>query len=147
MQKRRTVLVGRIILVLALLMFGLPNRLVAETLAGTIGSSSEWGSGWLLLGPPIDFAKGDHLKLLVGGSATKVIVRLLPKGGSPDSTVGIVGGPVDVPKSRVVEIVLPNDRPQVIQISVHGGPNPWGKFSIGGGNGPATIESAERTKP
>ena len=55
---------------------------------------------------------------------------------------GVIGDRVDVPKSRNVEIVLLADYDNVIQISVHGGPNPWGRFSLGGGNGPATLETA-----
>jgi hypothetical protein len=119
----------------------------AQTLAGATGSSSEWGTGWLDLAPALDFAKGEHLKLFIGGSADRIIVRLLPKGKSPDTSVGVIPGVVSVPKSRMVEVTLPADRKQVIQISVHGGPNPWGKFPLGGGNGPATLESAERVKP
>lgn len=124
----------------------LPATVCAQTLSGATGSSSEWGSGWLVLAPPVDFAKGEHLKLFIGGSADRILVRLLPKGASPDTSVGIIPGVVNVPKSRIVEVTLPEDRKQIVQISVHGGPNPWGKFPLGGGNGPATIESAERVK-
>lgn len=128
-----------------LFLLALPSAVSAQTLAGATGSSSQWGSGWLVLAPPVDFARGEHLKLLIGGSADKILVRLLPRGASPDASVGVIGV-VNVPKSRIVEVILPEDRKQVIQISVHGGPNPWGKFPLGGGNGPATIESAERVK-
>lgn len=130
-----------------LFLIALPSAVGAQTLAGATGSSSQWGTGWLDLAPAVDFAKGEHLKLFIGGSADKIIVRLLPKGASPDTSAGIIPGVVNVPKSRIVEITLPEDRKQVVQISVHGGPNPWGKFPLGGGNGPATIESAERVKP
>jgi hypothetical protein len=130
-----------------LFLLALPTAVSAQTLAGATGSSSQWGSGWLDLAPPVDFAKGEHLKLFIGGSAEKIIVRLLPKEASPDSSVGVIAGVVSVPKSRIVEVTVPENRKQVVQISVHGGPNPWGKFPLGGGNGPATIESAERVKP
>jgi len=130
-----------------LLPLALPGTVSSQTLAGAPGSSSQWGSGWLDLAPAVDFAKGEHLKLFVGGSADKILVRLLPKGASPDTSTGIIPGVVNVPKSRIVVVILPEDRKQVVQISVHGGPNPWGKFPLGGGNGPATIESAERVKP
>ncbi|HXM24117.1 MAG TPA: hypothetical protein VN948_22875 [Terriglobales bacterium] len=130
-----------------LFLIALPSTVRAQTLAGVTGSSSQWGAGWLDLAPPIDFAKGEHLKLFIGGSADKILVRLLPKGASPDTSAGIIPGVVNVPKSRIVEVTIPENRKQVAQISVHGGPNPWGKFPLGGGNGPATIESAERVKP
>ena len=124
----------------------LAGAVSAQTLAGATGSSSQWGSGWLDLAPPVDFAKRQHLKLSIGGTADKILVRLLPKGTSPDTTVGIISGVINVPKSRIVEVTIPEDRKQVVQISVHGGPNPWGKYPLGGGNGPATIEAAELLK-
>jgi len=111
-------------------------------LAGETGLSPRWGSGWLDLPTVTDFAAGDVLQLRIGGTAAKVLVRLLPEGTFPDSSVGIVGGAVIVPENRIVDIVLDNDRKNIIQISVHGGPNPWGRFLLGGGNGPATLESA-----
>lgn len=117
-------------------------RTTPRLLAGETGSSSRWGSGWLDLATVTDFAAGDALELRIGGSANKVLVRLLPEGKFPDSTVGIVGGAITVPENRVVEVVLDEDRKGIIQISVHGGPNPWGKFSLGGGNGTATLEVA-----
>lgn len=113
-----------------------------QLLAGEIGSSPRWGSGWLDLATVTDFAKDDVLRLQIGGTASKVLVRLLPEGKFPDSSVGIIGGAVTVPENRIVEVVLDNDRKNIIQISVHGGPNPWGIFPLGGGNGPATLESA-----
>jgi hypothetical protein len=112
-------------------------------LAGEIGSSSSWGSGWLDLATVTDFKTGDILRLHIGGTAGKVLVRLLPEGKFPDSSVGIVaGGAITVPENRIVEVVLNNDRKGIIQISVHGGSNPWGKFTLGSVNGPATLESA-----
>lgn len=112
-----------------------------KLLAGETGSSPKWGSGWIDLATAMDFAAGDKLRIRIGGTAKKVLVRLLPEGSFPDSTDGIVGGAFIVPGNRVVEVVLDKDRKGIIQISVHGGPNPWGKFPLGGGNGPATIES------
>jgi hypothetical protein len=114
-----------------------------KLLEGGIGSSSKWGSGWLDLASVTDFAAGDILRLRIGGTASKVLVRLLPEGSFPDSSVGIVGsGAITVPKNRIVEVALDNDRKGIIQISVHGGPNPWGSFPLGEENGPATLESA-----
>ena len=140
-------LLSSVIVLVILVLVMLPVPLRAESLAGATGSSSKWGSGWLDLAPPVDFAKGERLKLLIGGSAKKVLVRLLPQGAPPDTTAGLIGGAITVSQSRVVEIKLPEDRKQVVQISVHGGPNPWKQFPLGGGNGPATIVSVDRTKP
>ncbi len=111
-------------------------------LTGEIGSSSRWGSGWLDLATVADFAAGDVLRLRIGGTAGKVFVRLLPEGQFPDSSAGIIGGPITVPENRIVEVALDSARENIVQISVHGGPKPWGKFPLGGGNGPATLESA-----
>lgn len=118
----------------------------AEAISGATGSSPLWGSGWIDLAPPMDFKKGEKLKIRLGGSAEKILVRLLPRGAPSDSDTGIVGEPIMVPKSREVEVLLPLDRKQIAQISVHGGPNPWGRYPLGGGNGPATISSIELVK-
>jgi hypothetical protein len=140
-------LITTMICITIVFIFGQPNFGNAENLAGAIGSSSKWGAGWLDLAPPCNFVKGERLELLIGGTAEKIIVRLLPKGAPPDTSAGVVGGAVNVPKSRIVEITLKRDCKEVVQISVHGGANPWGKFPLGGGNGPATIESAARINP
>ena len=119
-----------------------PQLLVGET-----GSSSRWGSGWLDLATTTDFARGERLRLRIGGTASKILVRLLTKGKPPDSSVGIVGGAITVPKDRIAEVLLDTDRKDIIQISVHGGPNPWGRFPLGGSNGPATLEAVELIRP
>jgi hypothetical protein len=66
-----------------------------------------------------------------------------PKLHPPDDPVGIIGASVIVPPNRIVEVVVPDNRKSIVQISVHGGPRPWNKFSLGSGNGAATIEEAE----
>lgn len=128
----------------ALAWIALPS--VAQPIVGAAGASSQWGSGWMDLAPPMDFKKGDKLRMHLGGSAEVVLVRLLPRGAAPESDTGIVGGALTVPKSRVIDVSLPLDRKQIVQISVHGGPNPWGRFPLGGANGPATITSIELLK-
>ncbi len=123
-----------------------PNAASAEPLQGSLGASPEWGSGWIDFSAPIDFKKGDKIKLTLGGSAKRVMIRLLPKGSAPDQAIGIIEGkPFDVPESRIVTITLREDHKNVTQISVHGGPNPWGLFRLGG-NGPATLLSAGRQR-
>lgn len=111
-------------------------------LLGEIGSSPRWGSGWLDLATPTDFLNGDRFRIKVGGSAIKVLVRLLSEGQFPDTSAGRIGGTITVPEDRIIEITLKYDRREIIQISVHGGPNPW-NIPLGGGNGPATLEEAE----
>ena len=118
------------------------NKEITIPLLGEIGASSRWGSGWLDLGAPTDFLNGDRIRIKVGGSAAKILVRLLPKGQSPDTGTGRIGGTITVPENRIVEVTLKYDREDVIQVSVHGGAKPW-NISLGGGNGPATIEEAE----
>lgn len=119
------------------------DRSFSEPLQGTIGSSSQWGSGWLDLSSMTDFQRGDRLFLKIGGTAEKIIVRLLTQGTDPNSSSGIDGGIVDIPENRQVEIMLQSNHSNVIQISVHGGANPWGLYSLGGGNGPAKLLGAE----
>ena len=120
-----------------------PAAAHAERLGGTVGASTQYGSGWIDLQQPVDFAKGDRLRIVVGGNASRVVIRLLPKDKPRDSSEGLIGAPVEVPKTRVVEVVLREDRLQVVQISVHGGPNPWGHFPMPN-NGPAALQSVER---
>ena len=91
----------------------------------------------------IDFHQGDKLRLKVGGTASRVVVRLLQKGTSPDDPVGVDGGVVRVPTSKEVELELQGNHADVIQVSVLGGVDPFGLYPLGGGNGPATLLSAE----
>jgi hypothetical protein len=116
----------------------------AERLAGATDASPRWGSGWLDLSAPTDLKKGERLRIVVGGTATLVLVRLLRKVDDSNGTGGLVSGAVPVPENRTVEITLPSDLAGVIQVSVHGGPNPWGRFRLGVGNGPASLESVDR---
>jgi hypothetical protein len=134
---------GLVILVAALSCL-LVSAAHAEPLTGSIGSSKKSGSGWIDLNQMTTFNKGDKLRLRIGGTANKIVVRLLSKGQSPDDPIGVDGEAVEVPKNRIIEISLEEKHPEVVQISVHGGPNPWNLFPLGGGNGPATILKAER---
>ncbi len=114
----------------------------AQALGGEPVADHRWGSGYMVLKPPVDFKAGDILRVKLGGTAKKVVLRLLPAGASPDGSTGVVGGALEVPPGGTIEVTLPEDRPQVGQISVHGGTNPWGEFPLGDGNGPATMISA-----
>lgn len=117
-----------------------------DSIPGDLTPTSQWGSGWLVLTSTTDFKKGEVIKLKMGKTADKVVVRLLPNGKSPDRPTGVVTGCIDVPDNGVVEVLLQRDHPLVEQISVHGGPNPWGKYSCGGGNGPATLVDVQRVR-
>lgn len=125
----------------------LTNAVIADPIPGETGASSRWGSGWLDLNQPTNFDSGTRLRLSIGGTANRIKVRLLSRGQSPDTTAGMLPGIVSIPDSRVIEVEVSSARSHVIQISVHGGPNPWGKYPLGGDNGPATLESAEIIQP
>jgi hypothetical protein len=109
---------------------------------GQIGHADQYGSGWLDLATMSDFKKDEQLRITVGGSAQKVVVRLLSRRDSPDSASGILGV-FSVPKNKSVLVTIDGDYSGVIQLSVHGGSNPWNMFPLGGGNGPATLIKAE----
>lgn len=121
-------------------------------ITGNVGSSSQWGSGWIELSPMQNFKSGDRLRLTIGGSAQNILIRLFSTGQSPDQPVGILPGKaavkgnafaIPVPKNRIVVVELDSAYSNVLQISVHGGPNPWGQFPLGFSNGPATIIKAD----
>ena len=111
----------------------------AETLKGKIGTSSKWGSGWIILDKSVDFKRGDKIKLLLGGTAKKVLVRFLANGETADKPIGIEGGVINVPKNKIVLITISKEYKNVKQLSVHGGRNPWGLYPLGDNNGTATI--------
>lgn len=112
-------------------------------LKGKIGKSVEWGSGWIDLEQRKNFTAGDSLRLEVGGTAKKILVRILREGQDSNSQVGIISDKnghirFELPKKRIIKFKLTNDFAEVKQISVHGGPNPW-NIDLGAGNGPATL--------
>ncbi len=115
-----------------------------KPLRGATGRSERWGSGWLELWNAADFGKGEMLRLHIGGTAKIIVIRLLSEGEDPSRPSGIYNGSVNVPQDRIVKIELQRHYKDVVQISVHGGSNPWGLFPLGGANGPAYIISAER---
>ncbi|MCP4367382.1 MAG: hypothetical protein GY797_04590 [Deltaproteobacteria bacterium] len=117
-----------------------------EIINGTTGSLPQYGVGWLDLDNITDFKEGDKLRLRIGGEAKRVLVRLLPKTSFPDSSDGVVGRAIDVQENRIVVVVLKSDRSAIKQVSVHGGSNPWGKYSLGESNGNATLEEVQLTR-
>lgn len=113
----------------------------ADVLHGTIGKDSQWGSGWINLAPTT-LIKGDVLQLSVGGTAKNVVVRLLEDPRRADSSEGVIGV-FPVGSDRVVRVPIDADRTGIRQLSVHGGPNPWGQYDLGQGNGAATITGVQ----
>lgn len=111
-------------------------------LEGLIGASDEWGSGWIVLERLTDFPAKAELRFEVGGTAEKILVRLLRAGADPNTAAGELGK-YDVPGDRHLAVKLPSARREITQISVHGGPKPFGR-SLKPGNGGATIESVCR---
>lgn len=111
-------------------------------LRGEIGVSKKWGSGWLDLAEPSAFSKGDRIWLEIAGAANAIKVRLLPVGADPSTTTGMIPGTYFVPDDQVIRLQMPVDRLDTVQISVHGGPSPWGKFPLGEENGPAVLAGA-----
>lgn len=112
----------------------------------TPGAAPQWGAGWCDFSTPASFKKGDRLRIAIGGSATKIIVRLLPSSakGREDTPVGALPAAIAIPQNRFIEVVLPYDAMNITQISVHGGPSPWNQYPLGARNGPATITGIER---
>ena len=120
----------------------------AEPLPGHSASSEGSCSSWLDLPGLIDFRHGEVLGFEIGsnGSArvSKVLIRFLPKNGNPESDAG-VDGSIDLPQSDgMVQYTLREDHPSTVQISVHGGLNPWGKYPLVEGNGCPKLERINR---
>jgi len=118
-------------------------KLVEKEISTLKGKSDEWGSGWVDFDEQIDFKKGDSLIIKVGGTAIRVLVRLLPVGKLPGVPVGVLSKQFEVPANRELMVELQEDHEAVTQVSVHGGPNPFGKYSLGPQNGPAFIEELD----
>jgi hypothetical protein len=131
---------------ISILILVLAQSALAEPLKGKVDWSEDSRSGWIELDKMTDFKKGDKLKLHIGGTAEKILVRFVAKGEDPKGAAGIDGGIIKVPESRVVQVILESDHEHILQISVHGGSEPWRLYSLGAGNGPAKLVSAERVK-
>lgn len=122
------------------------EKTAAIDLEGEIGLSERWGSGWLDFAKPQSFHTGDSLIIIVGGTADKIVLRLLSAGKDQNSPSGVVGRIHQVNDNGEVHAKLSRDYPNIIQISVHGGENPWGVYPLGASNGAAIIQSATLIK-
>jgi len=114
----------------------------AQPLECTYSSSDQWGSGWCDLFPPMNLAEGVCLDLKIGGSANMILIRVLREGEDPNQSVGLIGEPIKLPDDREVTVNLRKTYSNVVQISVHGGPNPF-RISLGSNNGPAKLQLVE----
>lgn len=133
-------LLTKIMFIFVLIAF-FDNSITGQQLRGRIGSSKQWCSGWIELRTTMNFHTGDTLIIHVGGTARRVIVRLLPSYGDANSPDIIIGGPRALPVNRTLKVILESDYENIKQISVHGGPEPF-NISLGQDNGCATLLSA-----
>jgi hypothetical protein len=122
------------------------GALKSTRLVGRTGASLSDASGWLDIAAT-DFASGDHLVITIGGPATAVVVRLLPKNGDPSKPDMIVAEKLAVRTDHTVDVLLANDYKEIVQVSVHGGPAPWNMFNLGDSNGAATLVKVEHLHP
>lgn len=115
-------------------------------LRGEVEFSGRWNSSWITLATPRAFRAGDRLRLTLATGkkdATTVLVRLLESEQDPNQPLGILTPKgILVPDNRVIEVEVPTNLSEVIQISVHGGTNAWTYF-LGETNGPARLTTAE----
>lgn len=118
---------------------------MGQALGCSYGWSDQWGSGWCDIQPPMNLVDGSCIKLSIGGTANKVLVRVLRDGENPNVAIGLLGDPLSVPKDRKIIIKLGRTYSNVVQISVHGGRKPW-NISLGNNNGPAKLDLAESVK-
>ncbi len=136
---------GRIMLPAALAWLAVTDASVAQVaLFCRPDHSPRYQSGWCDFGSPVSLTRGERLRLVVGGTASRVIVRLLPAGGDATTPVGAIPTAYPVPPSRELDLTLPADVRDITSISVHGGRNPWGLFPLGASNGPATLAGVWR---
>jgi proline racemase len=117
----------------------------AEQLSGNIssGSGPTWQASWIDLIRPTSFARGETLKITIRGNAEHVAIRLLPSGATPSSGEGVVGDIRKVPQDGVLLVQLPEERRNVVQISVHAGEWAW-NINLGPKNGTVTLVGIER---
>lgn len=120
---------------------GIVSSQECASLSGQQGSSNQWGSAWLELSQAVDLASGEKVQIQLGGEADAVIVRLLLRGQDPGMRVGVLSKPLRVTEDNVVSMPINSEVRSVVQISVHGGPSPWGMDDLGQSNGAALINS------
>src|SRR5262245_59676823 len=85
-------------------MLGAVAAAPGQTLKGKIGVTTEWKSAWLDLERPRTFKSWDRIRLILGGDAERVVVRLLGQDQDPNEPVGIVVPGAVLSKGGVVEV-------------------------------------------
>ena len=126
------------LLILSSTILSQSRRSNERELAGTLGSSGRWKAGWFDLNNPTQFVEGDTIRIKVEGTARNILVRLLVQGQDANEPNGIVGGLIRVPANRIINVRIGNTRNNIIQISVHGGSNPF-NWNLGATNGHVRI--------
>jgi hypothetical protein len=143
---RRHITIGFVALAMTFGVGATYAKAKATQLVGSTGFSTNDGSGWLDI-TSTDFSAGEHLVISVGGTASAVTVRLLPKGFDPNKPDVTIAEKVLVRSDRTVDIALTSDFKNIVQVSIHGKARPFGLFDLGTSNGPATIKKVERIRP
>lgn len=113
---------------------------LAQSLDGYYDSSPRWGSSWLDLRQPTTFETGTCLRFVIGGGASKILIRFLRVDDDPNRPVGIHDGIHEVPDSREIVVRLSRRFANIKQISIHGNPKAW-HYDLGSKNGPAILET------
>jgi len=134
-----------LLLVVFIAVLSIEGSVIGQPLDCLFGSSSRWGSGWCDFEHPINLTEGTCLRLSIGGTANKILVRILRAGEDPNEPIGLLGNPITVPNNRKIIIRLERTYSNVVQISVHGGPQAW-HFNLGSNNGPATLLMVEQVE-
>jgi hypothetical protein len=112
-----------------------------QNLSGTIEDDRANYSSYLNLRTPLTLQQDDTLVIRLGGTARRVKVRLLQNLGHANQPVGVLDSTFEVPASKIIVVPVQYSVTSVRQISVHGGPNPFGRYPLMEGNGPAIIYS------
>lgn len=136
-----------LLLVVFIVVLFIERNIMGQPLDCLFGSSSRWGSGWCDFEHPINLTKGTCLRLSIGGTARRVLIRILRAGEDPNEPVGLLQGclPFTVPNNRKIIIKLEKTYSNVVQISVHGGRRAWQCY-LGNNNGPAILLMVEQVK-
>jgi len=136
-----------LLLAVFIIILSIDGKVIGQPLNCLLGSSSRWGSGWCEFEPPINLMKGTCLRLAIGGTANKVLIRILRAGEDPNEPIGLLRGciPFTVPNDRKIIISLERTYSNVVQISVHGGRQAW-HCNLGSNNGPATLLMVEQVE-
>lgn len=114
----------------------------SQSLDGSYGFSTKYGSSWLDLRQPTTFESGTCIRFVISDGASKILIRFLRDDEDPDQPVGIFGGIHEVTDSQEIVVRLSRQFANIKQISIHGNPKSW-HYNLGSKNGPAILETIE----